>query len=157
MSLRIEHHPNKSFEPFCFREISLSYRFKIDLNQAVREKSRGEALTNDSALKILKQIKLKSDILSFLTKPVVFFPSLFALTTATLCLPVIPGAVGTVVVAAKVISYVVSFFGVGYMMAEIFETPFFSKISNAYNKQSSAAATYIALIELAQEPVAFFL
>jgi len=151
-------------EPWSF-ELSrdlvygIALSFTIDLNQTVREKSRGEVLTNESALKIFKQIKLKSDILSFLTKPVVFFPLVFAvapaLTAISCSLPVIHGAMAIVRVAAIIISFVVGAFGVGLFWAHIFKSASLSELSQAYNDQSIKASQYIMQIETAKKPLQF--
>lgn len=133
-------HPNGSFDLSCFG-ISL-HRFQININQSFREKLENNKPTQALTLKILKQIKLKSDILSFLTKPVVFISLSVAVMTTGFVLP----ATGIVLVAIRTMSVVLGSRILDFFMRSNNDN-FLSRVSEAYGKQSQQAATYITVLE----------
>lgn len=145
MSLRIDHYPNQLFAinfPF-----GLNYTFKVDLNQSFKDKLGSEQLTKALALKIFKQIKLKSDILSFLTKPIVFIPLSVAAFAAGSTLP----NAGIALIATRLI---VCLLGYGMLRMSL-EVNFFSLLSQTYSNQSKRAAEYIKNLESSNHELAF--
>lgn len=151
MRLNIDYYPNKQFQFSCF-SIPV-YNFKIDLNQAVKEKlNRGQELTNALALKIFKQIKLKSDVLSFLTKPIVFIPLAAALLATDFFLP----KTGIVLVAVGVMIRALGGFMLGISISDSFDN-FLYPLSQAYSDQSRRAAEYIQNLESSNQEIVFTL
>lgn len=151
MSLNIPHYPNISVQQSLF--FVFTYNFKIDLNQAVKEKlGRGQELTNALALKIFKQIKLESDILSFLTKPIVFIPLSVAVCTAGLVWP----ETGVALVAIGIMICALGGGMLGTSIREPFDN-FLSQLSQAYSNQSKRAAEYIKNLESSNQEFLFTL
>ncbi len=148
MSLNIEHYPNKSFQvSFLFFPLP---KFTIDLNQSVKEKlGENQELTNSLALKIFKEIKLKSDILSFLTKPIVLIPLSFAVLAASFALP------ATGIVALKVIGLIAWALGCCILGFAIREPDYLSQLSRAHSDQSKRAAEYIQNLESSNHEFVF--
>jgi hypothetical protein len=139
--LSIEHYPNKSFGVRFYPRI---FSFTIDLNQSVRNKLKaGEVLTNELAVKIFNQIKWKSDVLSFLTKPVVFIPSAVAVTVAGFAIPMT--GVALTVTSLALCSLGGFMGGLSYM--ELCSNKILSELSQAYSEQSTRAAEYIKKLE----------
>lgn len=150
MSLNIEHYPNHRFELFPFPD------FTIDLNESVKKQlKRGETLTNTTALKIFKEIKSKSDILSFLTKPITLISlgasiSAFGILMAALCPPfvapvfivitILIGILGAKIFAYSILNYV---------------NDFLPELSRAYADQSEKAAEYIRILEASNQELVF--
>lgn len=144
MSLKIEHYPNKSFAIFSFTP-----EFDVNLSKSVRENlSENEQLTNATALKILKEIKLKSDVLSFLTKSIVAFPLSAGILIAGLSFPVI----GTVSLIAGIF---LGALGGGMFGYCIENSLFLSLMSKAYSDQSERAGEYIKTLETTDHEMQF--
>lgn len=158
MSINIEHYPNKNFSIFPFTPV-----FSVDLNKSVKEKlNEGEQLTNATALKILKQIKWKSDIFSFLTKPIVAIAlsagvfgvglAISAAGAAGLAIPV----VGIALVAAGLFVSVLGIAMVGHFIENSLNG-LLSRLSQAYRDQSQRASEYIGTLETADHEMRFVL
>lgn len=146
MSLNIEHYPNRPFKVF-------THGFMIDLNQSVKEKlGAGQKLTNALALKIFNEIKLKSDILSFLTKPIVFIPLSVAVFTAGFLLP----ETGIALVAIGIMICALGGAMLSISRAER-SNGFLSNLSQAYSDQSKRAAEYIQEVRSSQQELVFTL
>lgn len=149
MNLHIEHYPAVGFVgPIT------SIPWFIDIHEAVKGKLKeGEQLINATALKIFKQIKWKSDVYGFLTKPVV----LISLSAAILTIGVAIRSV-TERGPAYVAGVIVSALGAGLLGFVVQNTynGFFSKLSEAYRDQSNKAKEYIGQIEAAKDqPMTF--
>jgi len=138
-----------------------SCSFRIDFNQEVREKLKGEELTNALALKIFKQVKLKSDILSFLTKPIVCISLLVAMTAIGVCLPIfLPATPAMVVIALGItgclLAIVLGGIGADVLVRDVLanlisdddkDRSLLTQLSQAYRDQSEQAAHYISQLE----------
>lgn len=144
MTLHIDHFPGVAFY-VCNREVG------IDIHKSVKEKLGKEAqLTNATALKILKEIKWKSDVLCFLTKPVVAISLSAAVLVAGFCIP----AVGVALLAARIFVCSVGGGMVGFSVGSSVNG-FLSQLSDAYSQQSRMAAIYIEGIEGANQEIKF--
>lgn len=149
MNLNIDHYPNKNFKVFSFTPV-----FTIDLNQSVKERLKaGEVLTNATAIKIFKQIKLQSDILSFLTKPIVLISLGASIFLAGLLIP----ATGLALGAARVLVCALGGGILGFSIENYFLSSFLSQISEAYADQSKRAAEYIKKLEASNQEFVFAL
>lgn len=130
--------------------------FRLDLAQAVRDKQHSETLTNAVAIRILKEIRIKSQIMSFLTKPVVLIPVGILLVAGALTASfLIPPSTSLVLNIASIIfcallSGVAGGF-LGFSIENTF-TGFLPQLSEAYNDQARHASHYIA--QLQQRPEA---
>lgn len=145
MSLNVDHYPNKFFNLSIF--FVFNHIFKVDLNQSVKEKLGSQQLTNALALKIFKQIKLKSDVLSFLTKPIVFIPLSVAVFAAGFVLP-------QTGIALAAIGIMLCTLGGGMLGISIRDN-FLSQLSQAYSDQSKRAAEYIKNLESSNQEFVF--
>ena len=126
--------------------------FNVGVKESVQSKLKpGEQLTNATALKILKRIKLESDIKSFLTKPIVAIP---------LSIGVLALGLGLTAVAG-VVAFVAGLFfaGLGGGMlgfcAENSLNGFLPNLSKAYRIQSIQASKYIRQIDAAEGEINF--
>lgn len=131
----------------------------VDLNATIQEQlPQDEILTRDLALSILKNIKLKSDVISFFTKPALLI-TLAVVTSALIIsatlvgvialakLPVLTTGMIVATVALRCFSAIICALS-GYMIsAFISNREQFSTISTLYAQQSARAAGYIARIE----------
>ena len=146
MTLNIDHYPNKSF-----KILPCTPDFTIDINQSVKERLKeGELLTNATALKIFKQIKLKSDILSFLTKAIVLIPLSTAIMIAGFCIP----PAGIALLAARVFVAALGGCIVGFSIENYFNN-FLPRLSQAYSDQSERAAEYIQKLKSSNQEFVF--
>ena len=142
MSLAISHHPYKDFQ-MSFLLNLVSYNIKIDLNHSVKKKlGETKELTNEVALKILKQVKLESDILSFLTKPIVFIPLSFATLAIGMIIP--PTGIALIALGFLVCLVAGSMLGLGI---QEFYNSFLTQLSEAYGEQSKEAARCISSLQ----------
>lgn len=142
MVLNIEHYPGKRFRMF-----SCAPEFSVDLNNSVKEKLKtGEQLTNATALKILKQIKWKSDILSFLTIPIVAISLSAGVLVAGFCIP----AFNTALFVAHIFVRVLGGMMLGFSIENSCKG-FLPELSQAYSDQSQRAREYIRTLEANQE------
>lgn len=138
MRLNIEQYPNKTF-----LLSSLTPAFNINIQNAVKGKLQlNEQLTNATALKIFKQIKWESDVLSFLAKPIVLIPLSVAICATSFLLQ--PTALPLIIL--KVFISTLSGGLVGYSLENSYNG-FLSKLSLAYSEQSSRANEYIRTLE----------
>ena len=148
MALNIEHYPGRKFSMFSFTP-----EFSVDLNKSVKDKlNEGEQLTNATALKILKQIKLKSDIISFLTKSIVAISFSAGVVVAGFCIP----AAGTALFVAGIFVRALGGGMLGYSIENSFNG-FLSQLSQAYRDQSQRAGEYIRTLEIADHEMRFIL
>ena len=147
MAFNIEHYPNRRFDIFPFTPT-----VSVDLNKSVKKKlSDGEQLTNATALNILKQIKWESDILSFLTKPIVAIVLSNGVLGAGLCIP----AAGIVLWLARIFVSVLGGGMLGFSIENSFRClgkslcikGLFPQLSQAYSDQSQRANEYIRTLE----------
>jgi len=138
MAINVECYPNRNFQWLFFTPM-----FNVDINQAVKDKLRpGEQLTNATALRIFKQIKWKSDMLSLLTKPIVSISLSCIVLLAGFFIP----ASGIALYAARVFVSTVGGSMVGYSFENGFNG-FLPLLSRAYRDQSQRASEYIRIIE----------
>lgn len=146
MKLHIESYPNL---PFRLKTLCYTRDFTIDVSQAVKKKlGEKQEVIHSLALKILKAIKWKSDILAFLTKPIIFIPLSFVTVAAGWFFSV----KGLIV---RIIGMIVSFIG-GTMLGISFSKDFLSsKISKAYRDQSERLSEYIEYVKNSKENVHF--
>lgn len=124
--------------------------YTIDFTQSVRNlMGKNENLTNETALKIFKQIKLKSDIISFLTRAIVFIPLTFV--------PFGLAAVTSFRMTLLPLSMFFSALGGSMLglLAYAFIDNRLSKISKAYSDQSQQAADYIKKLETSKQEFVF--
>ena len=149
MNLQISSNPNKDF--YLFSIFSTPYGFfNVNLRRSVEAKTKGEALTNATALNIFKQIKWKSDVLSFLTKPVVCISLSAGLLVGSLFLPSISLSL------LKILPYICGIAGglLGYSIENSIKG-FLPAVSQAYREQSEEAAKCIAILEQADHDMTF--
>jgi len=149
--MNIDNYPNS----YIYKFPLISF-FTIDLNQSVKEKLKpGEVLTNATALKIFKQIKLKSDVLSFLTKPIVLIPLSASILVTGFFIPV-PGSavIATAIAVGVFVLSLLSSFVLGY---SIQNRGNLSKLSQEYKDQSRRAAEYIRAIKASNQEIVFSL
>lgn len=151
MHLNIDHYPDRTF-----KILPCTPFLNIDLNESVKKKLKeGEVLTNATALKILKQIKLKSDVLSFLTKPIVLISLSTVIMIAGSFIPVaVAGAAAVVLIAAQVLVVALGASIFGYTVENYFND-FLPQISEAYRDQSQRAADYIQRINSSNQEFVF--
>lgn len=117
----------------------------INLGESFQKRADLNTLTTETAIKILKNIKLKSDILSCLTKPVVLIP--LSLTVMT---------VGFIFSAFSVNSFALSFLGILFsavgggmtgLSLKFTFTDLLPLVSKAYRKQCQLAEQLIKELE----------
>lgn len=147
MNLNIAHYPNLTFTGNI---LFFPLRLKIDLNESFKEKLGNSQATNALALKILKQIKLKSDVVSFLTKPVVFIPLSVVVTIAGIVIP----PTGIILTAISIILCLVGGTMLSISIRSSYDN-YLSLVSQAYSDQSQRAATYIQQIESSNQQLTF--
>ena len=148
MAININHYPGREF----YLIEGLTPAFAVDLNQSVKEKLKeGERLTNETALKIFKKIKWKSDVLSFLSKPVVLISAAVTLSAIAFSSPVATG------LALKIIRSVFFAFTGAFFGYSIWSSlnGSLSQISQAYKEQSERANKHIKTIEAADHELEF--
>lgn len=144
MNLNLAHLPVKHISLYFF--CIPVFDFKMDLDQAVKEKlNNGQKLTNDLAIKIFKEIKLKSDVLSFLTKSVVFITLSATVSIIGFLLPLTGIVLGILKVTLCLLG--------GYLVGMVMKLPnnFLSQVSQAYSEQSKQAAEYILQLESSKQ------
>lgn len=137
----------------CNGETALLFSIKFNLSDSIKEKST-ETLTKNTAIKILKKIKLKSDVLSFFTRPIVFNTLLSALMNASIVglLGLLAISTGGMVPLGLVIGLMVSsvIFGLvvgGVMERKGSENPHdIVFLYRAYKEQSMEAQRLINLL-----------
>lgn len=143
MALTIEHYPNA--------RLQIGGRLlTIDLHEAFQKKLAGEQLTNAKAIIILKEIKWRSDVLSFFTKPVVLIPfSIIVLISSFLC-PLSH-------IAFIILGILLASIGGGLLGGSVYFTynKILPKISEAYSQLSTRASEYVRQIEVANRPMNF--
>ena len=148
MAIDISHYPQRSFNLIG----GITPTFTVDLNQSVKEKLKeGEKLTNETALKIFKQIKWKSDVLSFLTKPVVLLPLAAILFGVSFSMPVATGL--ALKIASLVFSVLTGLF-LGYILWN-FLNGILPQLSQAYKQQSERANEHIRALKAANHELEF--
>jgi hypothetical protein len=146
MTINFEHSPYQTFQLLpCLPEVT------IDMSRSVQNKLKpGEQLTNATALRILRQIKRESDVLSFFTRPIVLISlSIVGVLTATtlfLMNPILRVAGAIALVAACGVA--------GYTIENTFNG-FLPKVSRAYSEQSRLAAEHIRTIENSTHELSF--
>lgn len=97
MALEIPHHPNLNIQLLCFPEIH------VDLHRSFKNAlSPGDRLTHEKAVSILKTIKWKSALFSFLAKPVCLIAA--AGTVVILGMMLAPIIIGIIAIAALILS-----------------------------------------------------
>lgn len=146
--INIDHYPARRFILCGCTPI-----FSVDLNQAVKEKLKnGEQLTNATALRILKEIKWKSDIRSFLTKPIVAISVSLGVLIAGLCIP-------TAITVLTVTSMLLQILGAGMLgySLENYWNDFLPDLSRAYSALSQKASEHITVLEAASQEMQFVL
>ena len=147
MTLAIEHYPEVLFS---FPVLGCS--FNVDLNESVQSKLKpGEQLTNATALKILKRIKVESDILSFLTKPIVAFPLSIGVAALGLGLTAVAGVVACI---ASLFFCILGGSMLGFYIKNSFNGSL-PRVSEAYGAQSRLASEYIEAIKAAEGEITF--
>lgn len=136
--------PNRSlsFQLDVFKKFS----FEINAKNSIKKRlPHAEFVTNEQALKVLKYIKIKSDVMSFLTKPIVFISlGALVLVTGAYC-----AALSTHCFALGILGVPLASIG-GGLIGFGFENGILRKwlveLSKAYANQSKIAADLIAQI-----------
>ncbi|MCP5506702.1 MAG: hypothetical protein H7A37_00135 [Chlamydiales bacterium] len=155
MDVRIESNPSVAFRTFP----SL-VTYSIDLNRSIKEKLKaGEQLTNATALKILKQIKWKSDVISFLTKPVFVISLSSGVFLAGMCTLIVAPFIPVAGIVLFAVGLLFGTLGVGMLGDSIKHSlsGFLPFLSQAYGIQSRQASEYIRIIEDADHELQFVL
>lgn len=114
--------------------------FNINLNESVQKYLQpGQELTNELALKIFKKIKLKSDFMAFITKPVVMITTAVALLIAGFAIP----PINTALVILGILVCAIAGGLLGFSIENTFRSGFLPKLSQAYHDQSVLVSQYI--------------
>lgn len=141
MSLLISSLPNNNEQIQLF---SFAPSIKINLNESMQKREKkGETLTKEVAIKRLKWIKFKSDVLSFVTNPRKIVDIGLLIACPLFFIPV----VGPALIAARVSACVLSFLVIGFSVSK-WES--LAKLSLAYKEQSKLAAQHIKHLESSQ-------
>ncbi len=125
-------------------------RVDIDLATNFCDRLGEKELNKDSALKILKSIKLEADIYSFVAQPIVLIPASLLLIVAGAAIPM----AGAILTVTALFLQCVGVFMFGYSVAAAYKGSL-DKISEAYASLSQAAHKEIEKIESAKGPVNF--
>ncbi|MEM1283110.1 MAG: hypothetical protein AAGG81_06105 [Chlamydiota bacterium] len=128
MSIEIKHRP-------CTRYNHPFFKININLNESVKSYlDKGEKLTNKKSIEILKSIKWKSSLKSFLTKPIVIIPMGIAISAVGIALagafpPIFPLALLVATVGGAILGTSVGAYWKGDLQ----------EISKAFSQESKYA------------------
>lgn len=118
--------------------------FTVSMHDSVQRRlNQGEVLTNARAVEILKQVKLKSDVMWFITKPIVVIPFSIALLIGSFCIP------ATTIVALAILNILLCGVAGGLVGFTIQNTwnNMLPQLSQAYSDQSQEASALIVQLE----------
>ncbi len=112
--------------------------FTVSLKESFEKRSEGERLTNDTALKILKNIERSSTTKAFISSPIVYFPVSVLILSIGLLLP----PAGFIMTALGIILSGIGGGLLGYSIQNTFNE-FLPALSEAFSEQAKLAREYI--------------
>lgn len=158
MSLTITHSPGKSF---AMGSIFGPKVLNLDLNKEVKKHlGSRENLTNEKAVKILKEIKWKADVKAFFTKPIVLITASITGMLLATALPFASAAIPLTNVALVITKLAIDVFSIflgmvsGGVLGFSAVTTFngiLPAISKGYSDMSAKASEYIKQIQASEE------
>lgn len=146
MDMLIDNFPNCNFNIHPGLPI-----IKVDIKESLLAKLKhGQQLTNQTALKIFKQMYYQSLIIHALLKPVVAISMSLLVLGCSLSVP----ETSTALIVAAYFARFIGFYCLQYTVTNSL-SGFLQNMSDAYARQSDRLNDYISRIKAAQEPINF--